>query len=331
MSKIFDYLTEMASIVSPSGNEGDMADYLESFCRKAGLPACRDAIGNLIVRREGTGKKIMLCAHMDTIGMMATYIEPSGHIRFANIGGLNHREILYAPVVFKNGTTGVIARDDATKPADLGLQSLFIDIGAADKAEAEAHISVGDTAAYSAVPFLSGKRVFGPYMDNRIGVAVLMGVMDELVDCDNDIYFVFSAQEEVGLRGARTAAYTIDPEYAIAVDVTDTGDNPDPKPKMAVKLGGGPAVKIMDRSVICHSEVVAALENCAVSSGIAFQREVLEAGGTDAGAIHVSREGVKTGAISIPERYIHTPSECVDLGDADGAVRLLKAFLENGI
>jgi endoglucanase len=129
----------------------------------------------------------------------------------------------------------------------------------------------------------------------------------------------------------RTATYAVNPDYAVAVDVTDVGDNPDPKPKMAVRLGDGPAVKIMDRSVICHPEMVRAISECAEKSGIPLQREIMQEGGSDAGMIHVSREGVKTGGVSIPSRYIHSPAECVDLKDAEGAVSLLVKLLEEGL
>ena len=148
------------------------------------------------------------------------------------------------------------------------------------------------------------------------------------VSGENDLYFCFTAQEEVGLRGARTAAYSIEPDYALAVDVTDTGDTPECE-KMAVRMGGGAAVKVMDRSIICDADVRCLLIELAKRNKIPYQLEVMCDGGTDAGAIHTSRGGVKTGGVSIPTRYIHSPSEVASLRDIDACVDMLCAFCDN--
>ena len=162
-------------------------------------------------------------------------------------------------------------------------------------------------------------------MDNRISCAVLLKALSELDSCANDCYFVFSVQEEVGLRGAKTAAYGIDPAYGIAVDVTDVDDVPGSECSGTAKLGKGAAIKVMDSSVICHPEMVALLEQAAAANAIPSQRDVLRAGGTDAGVMLVNRAGVITGGISVPCRYIHTPCEMVNLGDAAACVDLVKA------
>jgi len=147
------------------------------------------------------------------------------------------------------------------------------------------------------------------------------------IKTDNDVYFVFTTQEEVGLRGARTSAYTINPDLALAIDVTDTGDTPEGE-KMAVKLGGGAAVKVMDRSVICDSDVRTTLIEIAKKNNIPYQLEIMTDGGTDAGVIHLTREGVKTGGISIPTRYIHSPSEMADEEDIIACINLVCEFVK---
>ena len=157
---------------------------------------------------------------------------------------------------------------------------------------------------------------------------VLLLAMERLEATDNDLYFVFTAQEEVGIRGAKTAAYGVDPDYGVAVDVTDSDDIPEPDHLCSVQAGKGAAIKVMDRSVICHPAVVKKLEELAAEKGIPAQREVLKAGGTDAGAIHQSRAGVYTGGISIPTRYLHTPLEMADLDDVEACARLAAAFAE---
>ena len=189
-------------------------------------------------------------------------------------------------------------------------------------------VQVGDTAVYDTAIFLSGDKVVSPYLDNRISCAVLLRVLEELDACPNDLYLVFSAQEEVGLRGARTAAWSIDPDYALAVDVTDVDDTPGSEKLGTVRLGQGAAVKVMDRSVICHPQLVETLERLAAEREIPVQRDIMRGGGTDAGAIHTTRMGVLTGGVSVPCRYIHTPTEMSDLGDAEACVKLLAAFAQ---
>lgn len=331
MKDLFDILSGLSGFVSPSGMEKQFGAYIAEECEKLGALVTTDVMGNVIAHCDGDGKKVMLCAHMDTTGFIATFIEDSGYVRFGPLGGLDRKNVLFTPVIFQNGVRGVIAKDDAVKEEDLQLSNLFIDIGAKDGEEARSMVMPGDTAVFSASPIKTGDRVFSPYMDNRIGVAVLLATLKALKSHKNDLYFVFSVQEEVGMRGARTAAYFVNPDYAIAIDVTDVGDNPDPKPKMAVRLGGGPTVKIMDHSVLCHPDMIKALTDCAGKNGIPLQREILQAGGTDAGMIHITRAGVITGGVSIPSRYIHTPTECIDLKDAQNAVKLLVNLLEEGL
>ena len=215
--------------------------------------------------------------------------------------------------------------------ADFGklkLDACYVDVGAKDEEQARRMVQVGDTAVYDTATFLSGDKVISPYLDNRISCAVLLRVLEELDACPNDLYLVFSAQEEVGLRGARTAAWSIDPDYALAVDVTDVDDTPGSEKLGTVRLGQGAAVKVMDRSVICHPRMVETLERLAGEREIPVQRDIMRGGGTDAGAIHATRMGVLTGGVSVPCRYIHTPTEMADLGDAAACVKLLAAFAQ---
>ena len=153
--------------------------------------------------------------------------------------------------------------------------------------------------------------------------------LEQLQGSENDLYFVFTVQEELGLRGAKTAAYAIDPDYGIAVDVTPAADALDSKHGGSSLLGHGAAIKVMDSSVVCHPQVVARLEALAAERGIPAQRDVIRSGGTDAGSIHISRMGVLTGGVSIPCRYLHAPQELADRGDIEAAARLIAAFAEH--
>ena len=168
----------------------------------------------------------------------------------------------------------------------------------------------------------------GPYLDTRIGCVTLLLMMEQLAEAEteNDLYFVFTAQEEVGLRGAGAAAFAVEPDIAIAVDVTDTGDMPERKTPMAVDMGKGPAVKVMDRSVICTPAVCDALEQAGADCAVPTQREIMPFGGTDTAALQKARAGVQAGAVSIPTRYVHSPSEMCAASDVEGAAKLLAQF-----
>ena len=313
----------------PSGDEGDIADILERLAAPYADKCKRDTLGNLIVRRKGKGPKVMFSAHMDSIGMIVTHIDEKGFLRFGKLGGLSPQEILSAPVRFRNGTRGLVALENKVEPKEMKLENLYIDIGARSREEAEALVQLGDTAVYDTPCFVSGKRIAGPYLDNRISCVAMLMALERLGKCDNDLYFVFSVQEELGLRGARTAAYGIDPDYGIAVDVTCPDDELGADHSGSTALGAGAAIKVMDHSVICHPQVVARMEALAKAEGIRYQRDVMQVGGTDAGAIHQIRSGVLTGGISVPCRYTHMPMEMADLDDVEACAALVAAFAQD--
>lgn len=212
----------------------------------------------------------------------------------------------------------------------LSGQQLDVDlyIMGSTREEAEQMVQVGDVAVYRTPVFQAGNMLTGPYLDNRISCLVLLSAMERLKESPNDLYFVFSSQEEVGLRGAKTAAWSIDPDYGIAVDVTSEDGQPGAKHTASSLAGKGAAVKVMDRSVICHPQMVKLLMELAQSQDIPAQRDVIQAGGTDAGVIHQTRGGVYTGGISIPCRYVHSPCEMVCVHDVQACVDLVTALAE---
>ncbi len=322
-----ELLKKLTQINSVSGNEGAICELIKKETEPYADDVRIDALGNLIVHKKGNGKKIMYAAHMDEIGVIATFIDDNGFVRFGAVGGLNVRDLVYNRVVFSNGTVGVIGSEEENFKKTASVSKLYIDIGAANRDEAEKMVSVGDTAVFEGDMHIVGNRVISKALDNRVGCYVLIETLKRINSSVNDLYFVFTVQEEVGLRGARTAAYGVAPDMAVAVDVTDTGDVPECE-RMAVKLGKGAAVKIKDSSVLCHSDVRTLLIETAKENNIAYQLEILNAGGTDAGAIHTTREGVPTGGLSIPTRYIHSPSETADMGDIKACIDLLAAVSE---
>lgn len=324
--ELFDILKRLNAAYGPSGEETGIAQVIREMAQPYANEITVDTLGNLIVRKKGSGPKVMFAAHMDSIGFIVTHIEKEGFLRVGRLGGIGPKEAVYTPVRFKNGTRGVVVPEEKADFAKLKLDECYIDIGAENEEEAKKLVRVGDTAIYDSPIFCTGTRAVSPYMDNRIACAVLLSAMEQMGESDNDVYFVFTVQEEVGLRGARTAAYGVDPDYGIAVDVTDVDDTPGSDKNGTARFGKGAAIKVMDTSVICHPEVVSKLEKLAEEQGIAAQKDILRAGGTDAGAIHISRMGVRSGGISIPCRYIHTPVECVDLRDVEQCAKLTAAY-----
>lgn len=325
--ELFELIKRLAAAHGPSGDEGDIRAAIAELARLYADDVSTDILGNLIVHKRGAGPKVMLAAHMDSIGFIVTHIEKEGYLRVGRLGGVSPKEAAYTPVRFKNGVRGVFVPEEKADFGKLKTDECYLDIGAADETQAKSMVNVGDTAVYDSPIFINGNKVVSPYMDNRISCAILLSALEQIQSSPNDLYFVFTTQEEVGLRGCKTAAWAVDPDYGIVVDVTDVDDTPGSEKSGTVRLGKGAAIKVMDSSVICHRSVIDALEKAAESQNVPTQRDILRAGGTDAGAIHTTRIGVVTGGISVPCRYIHTPVEMVDLTDVKASIGLLKAFV----
>jgi endoglucanase len=273
----------------------------------------------------------MLSAHMDEIGVMVSYIDEKGFARFTPIGGLSPHTLIGNRVRFANGTVGLIHIDEGTggwRNKAPEIAKMYIDTGATSREDAP--IRVGDAAGFMRGMDEVGNRLIAKSMDDRISCAVLVETLRRLERTPHAVYFVFSVQEEVGLVGARTSAYGVDPDLGIAVDVTSTGDTPEATP-MAVSLGKGPAVKVMDSGMLAHPVVKDLMVARAEAAQLPYQLEILRSGTTDAAVIQLSRAGVPTGCLSIPTRHIHTPSEMVDLNDVKNGVKLLLEILSQPI
>ncbi len=325
MREIIQRLTET---YGPSGLEERIRAVIRAEVEGLADEVWVTPLGSLVaVRRSGgDGRRILVAAHMDEIGVMVSHIDEKGFLRFAGIGGVFPRNCVAARVLFENGTTGVIAVEQKADPdKPLTLQQLYIDVGATSREDCP--VRVGDAAVFVRPFVAQGRRLIAKAMDDRIGCAVLIETLRRLGATPNEVHFVFSTQEEVTLAGAQTATYSIDPDIAIAVDVTGTGDTPESRP-MAVELGKGPAVKVQDSWMIAHPRVRELLVAAAEAAGVPYQMEVLERGTTDAAAMQTVRAGVPSGCLSIPCRYVHTPSEIVDEEDVEGAVRVMVEALK---
>lgn len=311
----------------PSGNEDNIRNIIIDKIKPYTDSINIDKLGNIIATKKGPGEKLMLAAHMDQVGVIITNADEKGFLRFSNVGGVSPFTLIGERVVFADGIIGVFGMEKVDNIKELKLSKMFIDIGASSREEALEKVSLGDMGVYYRECNFSEDHVISKALDNRAGCAVLIKVLERLKAPKYNTYFVFTVQEEVGLRGAKTSAFGIEPDLAIAVDVTLTGDTPE-SPKMAVELGKGPAIKVKDNSVICHPEIKNGLIEAAKQKNIPYQMEVLEFGGTDTGAIYLTRSGVPSGALSIPTRYIHTPSEMASLKDMELSVELLLSFIE---
>ncbi len=320
-----DIIKRFTEAFGPSGNEEEIRNLIIQEIKDYGDYKV-DKLGNLIVRKKGKGKKIMFAAHMDEIGLMVTHIDEKGFLRFTNVGGLFPTNLLNQRVVFSNGIIGVIGEEPRKDFKEVsGIDKLFIDIGMRDKKDAEKNVKIGEVGVFYRGFDDLGKRFISKALDDRIGCVVLVEALKKIKDSINDLYFVFTVQEELGLRGARTSSYGIEPDYAIAIDVTGTGDIPE-SPKIPMELGKGTCIKVKDYGMISSRYVREKLVELAEKKKIPYQLEILLMGTTDAAVIQLTKEGVPSGVLSVPTRYIHSPSELADYSDVQATIDLVVAF-----
>ncbi len=326
----FDLLKDLVGIYGPTSNEGIIREYITKEIKDFVDEIEVDALGNLIARKKGNGKKVMISAHMDQIGLMIIDIDDKGFLRFTNVGGISPVISISQQVIFENGTVGVVYAEPVDDISKLKLENMYIDIGAFSKEEAEKKIKIGDICIYKSEYGDNENVIFTRYLDDRVGCFIAIEAIKSIKNPANDLYFVFSVQEEVGLRGAKTAAYRVDPDIGIALDVTSNGDTPKAK-RFAIGLNKGVAIKVKDNSIISHPKIRELLVKLAIENNIPYQMEVLEFGGTDSGAIHVNKEGVPSGVISIPTRYVHSTIEMASKEDIINCTKLLIKLLEGNI
>ncbi|MEA3408000.1 MAG: M42 family metallopeptidase [Chloroflexota bacterium] len=327
-----------------SGNEDQVRDIILQEIRGYIDTYRVDALGNLLCVKkprhasEKWPHKVMIAAHMDEIGLIVTGINENGTLRFDKVGGIDDRILLSKQVLVGEkevpGVIGyrpihLIAKDERDKAIE--ADKLSIDIGASDEESAKELVTVGDyvsfRTAFGALDEES-RTVKGKAFDDRAGCAVLIELLKETYDLE--IHAAFTTQEEVGLRGARVASYSINPDAAFVLEGTICDDLPKKKDTSPVtELGKGPAITFMDRSFVADRRLVELLVTTAKQMDIPYQFKRAVAGGTDAGAIHLAREGVPSVTVSVPSRYIHAPVSLLSLSDFDHTVQLLRAALYN--
>jgi tetrahedral aminopeptidase len=327
-----DTIRRLVEAWGPSGAEHRVRALIEQEITGLADTIHTDALGNLIALKKGSGggSKVMLSAHMDEIGVIVSWIDEKGFVRINPIGGVRPLYEVMGRVEFENGTVGVIGMEKMEKPDQVPpFEKLYVDVGASSREDCP--VQIGDFGNFCRSMVETGDHLTSKAMDDRIGCAVLIQAMRDLDATPHDVYFCFSSQEEVGLRGATTGAFGISPDVGIAVDVTGAGDTPEPQLKMATELGAGPAIKVKDGGMLATPWVKEWMVRTAEANDIPYQLEVLAGGTTDARAIQTTQAGIPAGCLSIVTRYIHSPSETVSYSDVVNSSRLLVALLSSPI
>lgn len=315
---MIELLNRLCMLDGTSGDEGAVREFvisqIKDYCEYS-----VDNLGNIIAFKKGKNapsKKVLIDAHLDEVGLIITHIENDGFLRFKTVGGIDTAALMFRRVLVNGKTLGVIGGkpvhlcdgDERKKLPD--SNNLYIDIGVSSADEAKALVSVGDCAIMCSDFVTSGDKVLTKALDDRVGCLVLIDLLKQ--DAEYDFYASFSVQEEVGLRGAGVVAFSVNPDAAIVIDGTTAADVAGVAgAKQVCKQGEGAVVSFMDGATSYDREYY----NAALNSGIKAQSKCAVAGGNNAGAIHLSRGGVRVVALSVPCRYIHTANSVCDMRD----------------
>lgn len=324
-----------------SGYEKDVAAIMEKELRKTCDEVMTDTFGNVIARRGNSGKKIMIASHMDEVGFVVKHATKAGYLHFVKVGGIDDRVLVGQRVIIKSKTgdvPGVIGAkpphllkdDERNKP--LRSEDMFIDIGASSREEALKRVEITDMAVFEPnAGRLNGNIFYGKALDNRLGCYALLKIMQRL-KVKAQVYAVATTQEEVGLKGARTSSFRINPDIALVLDTAVAGDTPHiQEHQSSLKLGGGVSIGTVEaggRGFIVPAKVKELFLSAAKKHKISYQLDVLEGGMTDAAMIYMNREGILCGVLGIPTRYVHSATGVFCMDDVNAAVDLGVASLE---
>ncbi len=328
------HLKALCALDGVSGNEDAVRDYLYEVCAPHADSIRTDALGNLIVFKKGKDPSpFMLAAHMDEVGFIITSVTSDGFLKFASVGGFDRRVILGKRVRINGSIPGYIglgaihlAHDRENAPA---LDSLCIDIGAKSRDEALKYVKPGDYAAFDTEPEEFGENLFkAKAIDDRVGCAVMAGIIEDELPLKRDTYFVFTVCEEVGGRGAAAVSNAIRPDSAAVLEGTTAADiDGAVGPKRVCELTKGVVINLMDNGTIYDRKMFSELSDLADSNGVSHQIKQIVAGGTDAGKIHVAASGIPCAGLAAPVRYIHAPASVVSLDDVEGMDRLTRLWI----
>lgn len=331
----YKFLEKLCTCNGISGDESAVRNLIINEIKAYADDIKIDNLGNLIVHKNGIQKsanKLMLSAHMDEVGFMITDITPDGYLKFDEVGGIDRRVVVGKQVTIgKKAVNGVIGikpvhlskgEDSAVIPK---FSEMYIDIGADSREDALKAVSYGDSVNFVSDFERNATSIKAKALDDRFGCFVLAGLIKQELKYDMD--FAFVVQEEVGLRGAKTAAYSLDPDFALVIETTTAADIPEiDKTKQVCNLGKGAVISVMDSRTVYDKEMIAKAFECAERVGAKAQYKRAAAGGNDAGVIHQSRSGVRTLAVSLPCRYLHAPSCIANIDDCESVIKLVSAL-----
>lgn len=331
----FKLLEKLCTVEGISGDEGSVREIIINEIKPFADEIKTDNLGNIIVFKKGKNRamaKLMLSAHMDEVGFMVTDITSDGYLKFDEVGGLDRRVVLGKTVtVGKNKVNGVIGvkpihlskSDERTAVPKYG--EMYIDIGATSKDDALSVVSYGDSVNFNSIYENNGYTIKSKAIDDRFGCLALIELIKS--ELEYDMHFVFAVQEEVGLRGAKVAAYSVDPDFAIVVETTTAADIAGVEEiRQVCNLGDGAVISVMDRRTIYDKRMSEMAFECAEETGAKAQYKRAVAGGNDSGVIHQSRGGVKTLAISLPCRYLHSSVTVANVSDCDDIIKIVSAL-----
>ena len=332
---MIELLKTLCTLSGPSGREERVRDFIEAYARPYADEIATDPMGNLYVFRKGeiSDRTLMVCGHMDEVGLIITGITADGYLKFDFVGGVDRRVVIGKRVwVGEHNIPGIIGvkayhlcKGEADKHVP-AIDSLYVDIGAESKAEAEKYISLGDVGCFDPDVFRFGSLLKAKALDDRLGCTVCMKLLERQPPCDT--WFVFTCQEEVGARGAGSAAFRVKPDAALILEGTTAADLPGiPAHKTICKPGNGVVIPFMDRSTIYNRKLYDAVTRLADENGIKWQTKQMIAGGTDAGNIQRSRGGVPVVGLAAALRNIHSPACVGNVEDFMGMYKLAKLFM----
>ena len=342
MADLVKLLESLSNAFGPPGCEDEVRAVLRKELEGHADETQVDKLGNVFFIHHGEDKspKVMLAAHMDEVGFIVTFMDGNGFLRFHTLGGITSN-VIPGHTILLRGTKGDIKGLVGTKPPHLmkeeernkavSMDDLFMDVGASSLEEAQQKgVEIGTNGVFDArFAELGGGYLKGKALDDRAGCTVLAEVVKALKDSPYNIIAVGTVQEEMGMRGARTAAWQADPDYALALEGTFTSDVPGTSPeKVSSKLKGGPVVTILDQTVMTHPTVLKTLKEVGKGKSIPFQFKQVPMGGTDSGAIHLTKAGIPSGTVAVPCRYIHGPASITHVDDVKNTVKLVTEFVK---
>lgn len=311
-------LTKLINAFSISGDEDEIRNIIKSELSDVNCSIKEDKIGNIVVKMGQGQEKFMVCSHMDSIGFMVSYVEENGLIRAEKIGEFNCNNVSHSFIRFKNGAVGkILANKD----------EILIDIGSKSKKDTIIKVKEGDTACLVG-PYLefASNNLVSPSLDNKIGCYILLRLIKEIKSTDSEVYFVFSSQEKLGGRGTKAAAYDIDPDFCIIIDLENAKDAIDPSNK--IEIDKGPVLKLMDNSIIMHENIKNMLEESSNKINVNIQYSINK-GRSDEGLIHKERASIRTGEIAVPCKYKNSISEMVSVNDIEDTIKIIKEVISS--